>query len=179
MSVHASETGTVGATTGPSTPAGGRRRFVAQASRFAGVGTAGTVLQLTLYAVLTGPAGTVTASVVSWTLSTLVTNAVHRSVSFGVHGRHGASADQVVALLSSLVTLWLGTVVTAALATGSTTVQLVGLTAVNAIAGTGRFLVLRWWLTHPHTPSRRHVEQSSVTVAELPARRHPCWSHAA
>ncbi|GGM04424.1 GtrA family protein [Nakamurella endophytica] len=123
------------------------RALAGQAARFAAVGTAGTVLQLVLYLALERPVGSTVAAVLSWCAATVVTNAVHRAVTFGVHDTARRTGDQVVAAGTCLVGLVL-TTVALDLSPVTGVAAAAAVLAVNAGVGAGRFAVLRWWWGH-------------------------------
>jgi putative flippase GtrA len=122
-----------------------RHAAVAQAVRFAAVGTAGTALQLALYGVTTSPLGATDAAVLSWVVSTLATNLAHRAVTFRTAGQRGALADQLVAFATCLIGLLLTTAVAQAIPTDDSAVASAALVGANVLAGVARFLVLHWW----------------------------------
>lgn len=117
-----------------------------QGSRFTIIGSAGTGLQLGLYAVLAALTGAQIASAVSWLLSTLVTNRFHRALTFQVHAHEHSGSDQTVAFITSLAGLGLTSIVLADLADADGLAGLIAILAVNIAVGAGRFFGLRWWL---------------------------------
>ena len=138
-----------------------------QGSRFTVVGSAGTGLQLGLYAVLVALIGAQIASAVSWLLSTLVTNRVHRALTFQVHDHEHSGSDQTVAFITSLAGLGLTSIVLADLADASGLAGLIAILAVNIAVGAGRFFGLRWWLGN----SGRHLA-AAVAGTAVAARNH-------
>lgn len=117
-----------------------------QGSRFTIIGSAGTGLQLGLYAVLAAVIGAQIASAVSWLLSTLVTNRFHRALTFQVHEHEHSGSDQTVAFVTSLAGLGLTSIVLADLSDADGLAGLIAILAVNIAVGAGRFFGLRWWL---------------------------------
>jgi putative flippase GtrA len=143
-----------------------------QGSRFTVVGSAGTGLQLGLYAVLVALIGAQIASAVSWLLSTLVTNRVHRALTFGVHQHEHSRSDQTVAFMTSLAGLGLTSIVLADLADASGLAGLIAILVVNIAVGAGRFFGLRWWLAGSGAHILDAVAQSAATVrGHISARR--------
>ena len=117
-----------------------------QGIRFFLVGSAGTGLQLGLYAASAVFIGAQIASVASWLMSTLATNATHRAVTFGVRGSNRNSADQVAAFITCLVGLVITSVVLAELPNATGLAGVIAILAVNTVVGAGRFFGMRWWL---------------------------------
>jgi putative flippase GtrA len=126
--------------------AGTSASLTRQGSRFTVIGSAGTGLQLGLYAVLAAFIGAQIASAVSWLLSTLVTNRVHRALTFEVHEHAHSGSDQTVAFVTSLAGLGITSIVLAELADASGLAGLIAILAVNTAVGAGRFFGLRWWM---------------------------------
>lgn len=128
---------------------------VHSALKFVAVGTAGTALYLGMYAA----AGTVLAAtvalVLSWTLSTLITNVVHRRVTFQVTGRRGATADAVVSMLGSLLGLAISTVLVSVADDLSTAWQLSAVITGTAAGGVLRFVMMQAWLGWRTAQARR------------------------
>ena len=117
-----------------------------QGARFLFIGSAGTAVQLGLFAASSPAVGVQIASVASWLISTLVTNAAHRAVTFGVRGAASNRVDQLAALLTCLVGLTITSMVLAQLSDATGTSGLIAILAVNAAVGAGRFVGMRWWL---------------------------------
>jgi putative flippase GtrA len=117
-----------------------------QGARFTVIGSAGTALRLAVFAAISELTGAQVASVISWLLSTLVTNAAHRSLTFGVHGAQHNRSDQLVAFTTSLVGLAISAIVLARLNDADGTAGLIAILAVNTLVGAARFAGLRWWL---------------------------------
>jgi putative flippase GtrA len=113
--------------------------------RFAGVGGAATVVQLGLFAALLAIVPQTLANLISWSVSTLVANSAHRSITFGVHGSRGAQRDLVVAAAFSLLSLGASVVALDQLTPDNPLLSVVVLIAVNCVVGLARYLCLRWW----------------------------------
>ena len=164
-SVSTAETdGMTGATSISSSPASS---VVRQGSRFTLVGSAGTGLQLGLYALLATVVGPQVASATSWLVSTVLTNRVHRALTFQVHSAERSRTDSTAAFLTSLVGLGVTAIVLARLTDADGFAGLVAIVAVNITVGAGRFFGLRWWLGG----SGRSV-LDSVAVTVHTARTH-------
>ena len=116
--------------------------------RFAGIGTAATVLQLLLFALLSQFTSTTTANVIAWVVSTLAANLGQRGVVFGVTRAEGLGRDLAFSTVTSLVGLLLSAELLATLGTDSTWIGLAVLIGVNTVVGTGRYLVMRRWFSH-------------------------------
>ncbi len=117
-----------------------------QGVRFFLIGSTGTALQLGLYAVSAALIGAQVASVASWLISTLVTNAAHRAFTFGVRGTERNRSDQVAAFLTCLVGLLVTSLVLAELPNATGIAGVLAILAVNTVVGAGRFFGMRWWL---------------------------------
>jgi putative flippase GtrA len=117
-----------------------------QGIRFFLVGSAGTGLQLGLYAASAVFIGAQVASIASWLMSTLATNATHRAVTFGVRGSVRNSADQAAAFITCLFGLLVTSVVLAELPDATGLAGVIAILAVNTVVGAGRFFGMRWWL---------------------------------
>ncbi len=118
-----------------------------QGIRFFLIGSTGTALQLGLYAVSATLIGAQVASVASWLISTLVTNAAHRAFTFGVHSNERNRSDQVAAFFTCLVGLLITSVVLAELPNATGLAGVIAILAVNTVVGAGRFFGMRWWLS--------------------------------
>jgi len=118
-----------------------------QGVRFTAIGSAGTVLQLGLYAATSAFLGAQVASVASWLISTLVTNAAHRAVTFGVRGAARNRSDQIAAFVTCLVGLLITSIVLAELPDATGTSGVIAILAVNTVVGAARFVGMRWWLS--------------------------------
>lgn len=117
-----------------------------QGLRFFLIGSGGTGLQLGLYAATAWFLGVQTASVASWLVSTLVTNATHRAITFKVRGAGGNRSDQIAALVTCLVGLLVTSVVLGQSPDADGLPGLIAILVVNTVVGTGRFFGMRWWL---------------------------------
>ena len=117
-----------------------------QGSRFTVIGSAGTGLQLGLYAALAAVIGAQIASALAWLLSTLVTNRFHRALTFEVHEHAHSGSDQTVAFVTSLAGLGITSIVLAQLADAGGLAGVLAILAVNTAVGAGRFFGLRWWM---------------------------------
>ncbi|AZI56945.1 GtrA family protein [Nakamurella antarctica] len=123
-----------------------------QLSRFIGIGGIATVIQLGMFAGLALITSTVWANIISWTLSTVVANRAHRSVTFKVHDKDSRQRDLSVAAAFSLVALVASTLVLATVDTNGT-MSLIVLISVNGAVGVARYVALRWWFgKHQHSP---------------------------
>lgn len=118
-----------------------------QGIRFFLVGSAGTILQLGLYAAAAHLIGAQVASVACWLASTLVTNTAHRALTFGVRGNQRNRTDQLVAFLSCLVGLLITSLVLAKLPDADGSSGIIAILAINTAVGAARFVVVRWWLS--------------------------------
>lgn len=118
-----------------------------QGVRFFLVGSAGTVLQLGLYAATATFIGPQVASIASWLVSTVVTNAAHRALTFGVRGAQRNRTDQLAAFLTCLVGLLITSLVLAELPDADGISGVIAILAVNTVVGAARFVGMRWWLS--------------------------------
>ena len=134
-----------------------------QGLRFVVVGSAGTLLQLGLYASSADLIGAQIASVAAWLVSTLVTNAAHRALTFGVRGGERNRADQFAAFLTCLVGLLITSIVLAHIPDADGASGIIAILAVNSLAGAGRFGGMRWWLSA--AGQRFGVHLSAMTKA--------------
>jgi putative flippase GtrA len=125
-----------------------------QIIRFAGIGAVSTVMFGVLFALLGGPIGPIAADIVALGACGIANVAANRRVTFAQWGRAGrrrhyraglAVAALPLALsIATLVVLgWAGI--------GSTAAELAALTAINAAAAAGRFVLLRRWVFRPAT----------------------------
>ncbi|WP_111767865.1 GtrA family protein [Nakamurella deserti] len=130
---------------------GGARARGRRLARFAVVGAGATGLQVVLFALLHVLVPLFWANLIAWGASTVVGNQVNRSLTFGRHGRPGASRDFAVSSAFSLVGLAVTTLVLLPV-DDQPTIALVVLVAVNAVVGLGRFLGLRRWFAG-HDPA--------------------------
>jgi putative flippase GtrA len=118
-----------------------------QGIRFFLIGSSGTALQLGLYAATAALIGAQVASVASWLISTLVTNAAHRAFTFGVRGNERNRSDQIAAFVTCVVGLLVTSVVLAELPNATGVAGVIAILAVNTVVGAGRFVGMRWWLS--------------------------------
>lgn len=117
-----------------------------QGTRFFLIGSAGTGLQLGLYAASALLLGAQIASIFSWLISTTVTNATHRALTFDVHGTSRNRSDQVAAFATCLIGLAITSVVLAEVPNAAGLTGVVAILVVNTVVGAGRFVGMRWWL---------------------------------
>jgi putative flippase GtrA len=137
-----------------------------QGVRFFLIGSVGTILQLGVYAAGATLVGAQFASVVSWLVSTLVTNAAHRALTFGVRGAQRNRADQSVAFLTSVVGLLITSLVLAELPDADGISGLMAILAVNTVVGIGRFVGLRWWLGEGGPRVSRRARSAPLAMRE-------------
>jgi putative flippase GtrA len=133
--------------------------FGGQMARFASIGLVSTVVFGLFYVVLRNPLGSVGAAVVALVSCAIANTAANRRLTFSLRGRAGRRRHYAAALALSLLPLALIVTalgVLAVLDATSLAVELVVLTAVNAIAALARFALLRAWV---FAPARRAVEQ--------------------
>lgn len=133
--------------TGPDLPDHGPTPdgLASQLVRFAFVGAASSVAFFALFGLLAPLVGPVAADVAALGLCAVANTAAHRRLTFGRRGRAGRRHLLGSALLTAVpLALNLGALLLAS-AAGVTSVPTLALvlTAVNAVAGAGRFLVLR------------------------------------
>ncbi|MEO6957324.1 MAG: GtrA family protein [Antricoccus sp.] len=122
-----------------------------QLAKFAGVGSAAMLLYLAFYAELGMWIPAVMANVIGWTVSTLVANELQRRWAFSVNDRNTRRADQTIALTASLIGLALSTAVLAGVPDGfSSLAGIAVILLINLVIGTGRFVLMRWWLITRH-----------------------------
>ncbi len=143
QSTRTDERAPVAAPEAAASEAGSIRR---QGIKFFLVGSAGTGLQLGLYAASAVLIGAQIASIASWLMSTLATNATHRALTFGVRGPARNSADQAAAFITCLVGLLVTSLVLAELPNATGLSGVIAILVVNTVVGAGRFFGMRWWL---------------------------------
>ncbi len=114
-------------------------------SRFVGVGGVATVVQLGLLAGLTLVIDEAWANLMAWSVSTLIANAAHRRLTFGIHDRAGARRDIVVATAFSIVALVVSTAMLNHLEISDAVGAVLVLVAVNTVVGGVRYVALHWW----------------------------------
>lgn len=122
------------------------RKLAGQGARFAAVGGAATLIQLALYAFVGDCVGAQVANVLSWSVATLIAGVAHHRFTFRLD-HSGSERDHLVNLASSLAALLLSSAVLAVAGNPSGLLGTALLLAVNGTVGTGRFVLLRWWLT--------------------------------
>ncbi len=135
-----------------------------QGVRFTAIGSAGTGVQLGLYAVISAVIGAQLASIASWFLSTLLTNAAHRAVTFDVHGSRGKRSDQVAAFLTCVLALGLTSFALTRLSDPDGVSGLIAIVAVNTFVGAGRFAGMRWWLGDAGQQARSRLSAAARTA---------------
>jgi putative flippase GtrA len=152
-----------------------RRRSVPQAGvdqvaadqlmRFAGVGAVSTLGYLFLFIAWRPLAGAFGANALALAICTLFNTSVHKELSRGANGqlRLGRFLAVVAGLFSaSLALTSLALLVAHLLSPSSLPLDLIPVTAANAVAAVLRFAVLRAWVFRPGaTTSIDHVETSS------------------
>ncbi len=133
-----------------------RRRIepdlVSQLARFASIGVVSTVVFGALFAVLSGPLGASPAAFVAMAVCGVANTAANRRLTFALRGRAGLVRHHLAGLALSVLPLaaTLATLGVLGLAgEGNRPVQLVAVTAANATATLGRFVLLRQWVFRP------------------------------
>ena len=121
------------------------RELAVQGARFAAVGGGSTLIQLTIYSFVSDGLGAQLANVLSWLIATLIAGIAHYRFTFRLQ-HSGTEGDHVVNLVSSLAALLLTSAVLAAAGNPAGAIGTVLVLAVNGVVGTGRFVLLRWWL---------------------------------
>jgi putative flippase GtrA len=117
-----------------------------QLVRFASIGVVSTVVFAALFCVLVGPLGPALADVVSLGVCAIANTAANRRVTFALRGNRRRARHHLVALALTGLPLAANLLVLALLgAIGQATlpVMVLTLTAVNAAASLGRFVLLR------------------------------------
>jgi putative flippase GtrA len=131
--------------------------LVSQLARFASIGVVSTVVFGALFALLTGPLGALGAAVVAMAVCGVANTAANRRLTFALRGRAGLVRHHLAGLALSVLPL------AATLATlgmlglsgeANRPVQLVAVTAANATATLGRFVLLRQWVFRPPSAGR-------------------------
>jgi glycosyltransferase involved in cell wall biosynthesis len=140
------------------TPAGAARRQVAtdQLLRFAGVGVLSTIGYLFLFVAWRSLAGALGANALALALCTLFNTAVHRELTRAADGdahRGRYVAVVVGSLAASLSLTTLSLLAVDLISSTSLPLELVAVTAANAVAAVLRFAVLRAWVFHPAPPT--------------------------
>jgi putative flippase GtrA len=120
-----------------------------QVVRFAGIGATTTALFALMFVALAGPLGPIGADAVALAVCTVLNTAANRRVTFARRGqrarRHEYAAGVAVAAVPVVVTI-ATLVALGAVGLTSVAADLVVLTAVNALATAGRFVLLRHWV---------------------------------
>jgi glycosyltransferase involved in cell wall biosynthesis len=142
----------------PSAPALTVSRQVAadQLLRFGGVGLVSTLGYLFLFVAWRSLAGTLGANALALAICTVFNTAVHRELARGADGQpHRARyAAIVVGLLAASLTLTtLSLLAVDLLSSTSLLLEMVAVTAANAVAAVLRFSVLRAWVFRPGAPT--------------------------
>lgn len=128
-----------------------------QLIRFTLVGSVGTLLYLGLFWLLASWMPAISATVLSWVLSTLVTNDGHRHLTFDVHGDDRYAADHAVTFGTALLGLAATTALMVVIPTDSRLTNAALLLAGTVFGGLVRFGINRQWyvgrvLDGPHAP---------------------------
>lgn len=121
------------------------RELAGQAARFAAVGGGATLVQVGVYTFLSDCLGAQLANAVSWLVATVVAGVAHHRFTFRLD-HSGSERDHAVNLVSSLAALLLSSAVLAVAGNPPALLGTALLLAVNGAVGTGRFVLLRWWL---------------------------------
>lgn len=125
-----------------------------QGLRFAVVGSLATVIQLGLYAFLSGSVGAQLANIMAWLVSTLIGNFAHHRYTFkvarvsthlGPQGRFDDQADHLVGLFTSLAGLGIGSLALDMLGNPTGLAGTIALVGVNSAVGALRFITLHQW----------------------------------
>jgi putative flippase GtrA len=120
-----------------------------QLVRFAGIGAATTALFALLFVALAGPLGPLGADAVALAVCAVLNTVANRRVTFARRGhrarRHEYAAGMAVAAVPVVVTV-IALIGLNAAGVTSVAVELVILTALNALATAGRFVLLRHWV---------------------------------
>jgi putative flippase GtrA len=120
--------------------------LVEQLVRFASIGVVSTVVFAGLFCVLIGPLGAALADVVSLGVCAVANTAANRRVTFALRGNRRRARHHAVALVLTTLPLaanLLALTVLAAMGQATLPVMVLTLTAVNAAAALGRFVLLR------------------------------------
>ncbi len=126
---------------------------------FAGVGLLSTLSYLFLFATSRSVLGPLAANALALALCTLVNTSIHRTLARRMHGESADTADRprflgtvagLFAISVALTTLAL--VVAGAVASGTMTADVIGVTVANALAAVVRFTILRAWVFRPFPP---------------------------
>lgn len=117
--------------------------------RFGGIGALSTATFAVLFLVLAGPLGPVPADVVALSLCAAANVAANRRVTFDHRGRAGRRRHYSAGLAVAALPLVLTAGVLVALGWAGVTsilVELLAVTAVNALATIARFVLMRRWV---------------------------------
>jgi putative flippase GtrA len=121
----------------------------AQLVRFASIGAVSTLVFALLFALLSGPVGVFVADVIALAVCAVANTAANRRLTFALRGRDDRRRHYATALTVALIPLFMTLAMLALLsAVGwqSLPIQLVALTATNAVAALARFTALRRWV---------------------------------
>ena len=116
-----------------------------QALRYLVVGMSGSVLYIGAYVALELVMTPTLANLIAWLISTVLCNAAHRRLTFGISGGRSAGLDAVFGLLTCVIGLLLSTVAVSLVSASSDLVQVSALLIGSGVGGAVRFLLLRWW----------------------------------
>jgi glycosyltransferase involved in cell wall biosynthesis len=136
-----------------------------QLLRFAGVGLVSTLGYLFLFVAWRPMLGPLGANAVAMAIATLFNTAVHRELSQTRDGhlRRGRMILVVASLYAiSLALTMLALLIVGLVAPGSLLLEVVGITAANAVAAIFRFTVLRAWIFRPRVQT---TETTSLEVS--------------
>jgi len=131
-----------------------------QLGKFILVGGGATVVQLGIFVAFAMVISDQWANGLSWVLSTVGANLVHRGFTFGVHEAKGAQRDLLLSTGFSAIGLLVSWIALAQLTTENTVLALLVLVVVNIVVGAARFLALRWWFSPK--PAVVHAPQLSA-----------------
>lgn len=136
-----------------------------QLLRFAGVGLVSTLGYLFLFVAWRPMLGPLGANAVAMAIATLFNTAVHRELSQTRDGhlRRGRMILVVASLYAiSLALTTLALLIVGLVAPGALLLEVVGITAANAVAAIFRFTVLRAWIFRPRVQT---TETTSLEVS--------------
>lgn len=138
-----------------------------QLVRFTAIGLVSTLTYLTLYVLLSGPLGPLTANLLALLVTAVANTAANRRLTFGVRGSEDAALHQVQGLVVFGLGLALTTGALAALGTwvpdASRAVELLVLVTANATATLLRFVAFRSWIF------RSRSTDHATAAQEVPA----------
>lgn len=121
--------------------------------RFFLVGTSGTVVYAVLYLALRRFAADTGALVIAWLVSTILTNIVHRLVTFGVRKKEGQLVDAVVFLLTAVIGLGISRGLMLLPIGSGPVIEVVHLVVGTGAGGVVRYLLMRWWTAEERNPA--------------------------